>query len=365
MPHARTRAVLASLTIILVGAAGVTSAPAQGAPAGGASPAPLPPLSETFEWTSTDALVGPQADADHPVVSVKDPTVVRHRGRWYVYATTANTSGNWSLVHFNFKDWSEADTAPQYHMDRNPAIGSGYRAAPQLFYFAPQRKWYLVYQTGLPSYSTADHPGRPETWTAPRNFQETMPAIVRDNIGNGFWLDYWVICDKVNCYLFSSDDNGHLYRARTTVREFPNGFRDTVIVKQDANRFAFFEGAAVYRIQGSNTYLLIVEAFASDGRRYYRSWTSSDGIDGEWTPLADTEAEPFARSNNVTFDPGVPAWTQDISHGELIRAGIDQTMTIRPCDLRFLYQGLDPAAGGDYSQLPWRLGLLRQTNNPC
>lgn len=28
-------------------------------------------------------------------------------------------------------------------------------------------------------------------------------------------------------------------------------------------------------------------------------------------------------------------------------------------------RSLDPSAGGDYSQLPWRLGLLRQTNSPC
>ncbi|MGN9907838.1 non-reducing end alpha-L-arabinofuranosidase family hydrolase [Phytohabitans sp. LJ34] len=355
----RTHAALASIVAVLLGTAGSLSIPAQPAAA-----EPSPPLPTTFEWKSSGILVSPQADAAHPVVSVKDPTVVRFNNRWYVYATTANTAGNWSLVHFNFAEWSEAASAPQYHIDRNPAIGSGYRAAPQLFYFAPKRKWYLVYQTGLPSFSTADDPGRPETWTAPRNFQETMPAIVRDNIGNGFWLDYWVICDKVNCYLFSSDDNGHLYRARTTVAEFPNGFRDTVIVMRDPDRFRLFEGASVYRIKDTNTYLLLVEAIGTDGRRYYRSWTA-EGIDGEWTPLADSEAEPFARSNNVAFGPRIPTWTHDISHGELIRAGIDQTMTIRPCNLRLLYQGMDPSAGGDYSQLPWRLGLLRQTNSPC
>jgi endo-1,4-beta-xylanase len=49
----------------------------------------------------------------------------------------------------------------------------------------------------------------------------------------------------------------------------------------------------------------------------------------------------------------------------MIRASNDQTLTISPCNMRYLYQGKDPAAGGDYNSLPWRLALLTQTNSTC
>ncbi|MFI8763472.1 non-reducing end alpha-L-arabinofuranosidase family hydrolase [Streptomyces sp. NPDC053792] len=60
--------------------------------------------------------------------------------------------------------------------------------------------------------------------------------------------------------------------------------------------------------------------------------------------------EPFAGRADVTF-PGV-AWTQDISHGALVRAGNDQTLTIDPCRLPYEYQDMDPTAEGDHLRLP-------------
>ena len=198
-------------------------------------------LPSSFRWESSGILISPKPDATHDIVSVKDPSVIRYQGQWVVYATTANTAGNWSIEELNFRTWSQAASAPQHFLDNNPAFGTGYRAAPEVFYFAPQHKWYLVYQTGLPSYSTTNDPLKTSSWSAPKNFLASMPPIIADNIGNGFWVDMWVICDHVNCYLFSSDDNGHLYRSQTTVKDFPNGFGNTVIAMQDPNRFALFE----------------------------------------------------------------------------------------------------------------------------
>jgi hypothetical protein len=323
---------------------------------------PASVLPSTFRWSSSGVLAGPKPDAQHPnALAVKDFSVVRHDNQWLVYATTASPTSGWGLVNFNFGAWPQAASAPHTYLDTASAIGPGYRAAPQLFYFAPQNLWYLVYQSAPPTYSTSTNPADPSSWSAPRTFIAQEPPIVTENKGDGGWIDFWVICDSANCYLFFSDDNGHIYRAQTSMANFPNGFGNTQIVLSDS-KFALFEATNVYKVSGANEYLLIQEAIGSTGRRYFRSFTSTS-LTGNWTPLAATESEPFAGRNNVTFPNG--AWTQDISHGELIRASNDQTLTIDPCRLQYVYQGMDPGAGGDYIRLPWRMGLLTQTNSTC
>jgi endo-1,4-beta-xylanase len=182
---------------------------------------------------------------------------------------------------------------------------------------------------------------------------------VLDNQGTGTWLDYWVICDDTDCYLFFTDDNGHFYRSRTTIESFPQGFEEPVIALEGA-REAIFEGSSTYRVDGSDRYLTLVEAFAPNGGRYYRSFVSGT-LDGEWSPLADTWENPFAALGNVTFESG-SAWTSEVSHGELVRRGYDQRLTVSLDGLCLVYQGIDPAQTGvEYFRRPYRLGLLGLT----
>ncbi|KAI9041374.1 uncharacterized protein KD926_006950 [Aspergillus affinis] len=315
----------------------------------GALPAPGPQpndnlvrkasLPTSFQWSSSGPLIAPKND-NYNIAGIKDPSIVYHGGKYHVFASTAKASG-YNLVYLSFSDFSQAASAEFQYLDQTP-IGTGYRAAPQVFYFAPQELWYLVYQNGNAAYSTNPDINNPAGWSAPKNFFSSIPSIISQNMGDGNWVDMWVVCDTSTCHLFSSDDNGHLYRSQTSVTNFPNGMGSTVIALQDSDRYALFEAANVYST-GDGKYLLLNEAIGSDGARYFRSWTSSS-LDGSWTGLADTEANPFARSNNVNFDGN--AWTKSISHGEMVRSQVDQTMTISTCNLRYLYQGMDrmPAA---------------------
>ena len=315
-------------------------------------------LAPTLNWSASAPVIVPRSDAEHDLLAVKDPTVVHFNDRWHVYASSVSTAGAYNMVYTSFSDWSDLSSASWYYMDQTTGFDT-YVAAPELFYFTPQNKWYLVFQSGPPMYSTSDDPSDPTLWTPPAPFFPTEPAIVMQN---GGWLDFWVICDAASCHLFFSNNGGRWYRSQTSIEQFPNGFGEPVVVLEDANGGRIFEASNVYKMKGTNQYLALIEAFdqTSSNHRYFRSWIA-DSLEGSWLPWQASGSYPFAGERNVSFADA--AWTHDISHGEMVRAGHDETLAVEPCSMRYVFQGADPMAetGGDYNKIPWQLGLLTQT----
>jgi endo-1,4-beta-xylanase len=311
-------------------------------------------LPARFQWKASQPVMVPISDATHDLVAVKDPTVLRFNDRWHVYASMVTRTGVYGTVYKNFADWAQAASTPWYYMDQTPGFNT-YTAAPQLFYFRPRNLWYLIFQSGPPMYSTASDPSDPARWTRPAPFFATEPPIITQNDG---WLDFWVICDSAFCHLFFSDDHGRWYKSRTPISSFPAGFSEPVVVMQDAEAGRLFEGSNVYKVGGSNRYLALIEAFdsTSNWKRYFRSFTA-ESLEGPWMPHQDSGSSPFASASNVTFDG--TNWAPDISHGELVRYGYDETLTIDACRLEFLFQSFDIGSDtSEYNRIPWKLGLL-------
>jgi hypothetical protein len=308
-------------------------------------------------WESTDILIHPKSDDTHKAVSIKDPTVVYYRGKWHIYATIYDTMANtWNMVYVSFSDWSMADSAAFHYMDSNPGF-RGYKCAPQVFYLEPQKQWYLIYQSQPPTYSTATDIGEPSQWSAPKYFYRSKPGSAPN-----LWIDYWIICDAEHAYMFFSGDDGRLYRSQTTITGFPDGFGEVTIVLEFPQARDLFEACNVYKIKGTDKYLLLNECADSSWIRYFKAFIS-DSLDGIWYELAASDPDPFCGLANVTFESGVSPWTRDFSHGELLRSGYDQTMTIDDRNLRFLYQGRTGDASS-YSLNPWSLGILNKKSPP-
>lgn len=291
---------------------------------------------------------------EHAWVAVKDPSIVRYEDQWHLFCTVRRKKEGDGRIHIatmSFADWANAKDAEWAILD----LTMGYHGAPQIFFFEPHAKWYLIYQAedstrGLkygPCFSVNDDINDPTGWSRPE------PLYVVPE-GTKAGLDFWVICDDEKAHLFFTTLNGRMWRAETKLADFPSRKWSTpkVVLRDD-----IFEASHTYKLTGRDQYLTFIEAQNGRTARYFKAYVA-DRLDGEWRPIANTKAKPFVSTVNV--DNQADSWATSYSHGELIRVGYDQRLEVDPAKLQLLFQGADTREyqGNSYGNIPWRLGIL-------
>ncbi len=97
-------------------------------------------------WEYSVPLIAPEQRDREVSRAQKDPTVVFHEGKWHVFMTV-KLPGRSAIEYCSFDKWENADKSSRTILKISD---SDYYCAPQVFYFTPHNKWYLIYQMGVP-----------------------------------------------------------------------------------------------------------------------------------------------------------------------------------------------------------------------
>jgi hypothetical protein len=302
-------------------------------------------IHKPLSWKIGDPILLPGPKGTFDEVAVKDPSVVFSGGMWHVFYTARSTT-EYTTGYVTAKTLASLQTAPRYELQMIRGKRR-YGCAPQVFYYEPQQKWYLVFQTFDDNYqsafSTTKTISEPETWS------KSEPLLHKDTQAK--WIDFWIICDQNKAYLFYTQAHRGVMVRMTSVDKFPNGWGKAKLVLDGVH-----EAVHVYKAQGQDEFHMIYE-LNKDGIRSFGLATSTE-LAGPWTKVTDQ----YATGDHLRYTGKGQGWTDMVSHGEVLRSGFNERLEYNPKDCQWLIQGiLKEEIQGPYPTLPWKLGLMMKS----
>lgn len=288
---------------------------------------------------------GPKGSFDE--TSVKDPSIVFFKNAWHLFYT-ARGNNEYTTGYVSAKDLKSLNTTPRFELKQIRG-NVRYGCAPQVFYFSPQKKWYLIYQNKdanyQPVFSSNSEITKPELWTHYQNL------IQKDS--DKKWIDFWVIADDKKVYLFYTEAHGGVIVRTTSVKDFPSGWGKSKKIFDNVH-----EAVHIYKIKGKKEFHMIYELNKNGIRSF--GLARSSKLDGKWEKITDD----YANGRQLRYSGDTKLWTEMVSHGEVIRSGFDEKMEYDPTNCRWLIQGiLKSELDDDYPSLPWKLGIIEHVNS--
>lgn len=293
-------------------------------------------------WRIADPTLTPGAAGTFLEVSVKDPTIVYHDDRWHLFFT-ARGRNEYTTGYVAAKELTGLQSAKRHEL---PMIrGKGrYGCAPQVFYYQPQQRWYLIFQNRdsnyQPVFSTTADIAKPQSWSRPGKL------IEKDSRAK--WIDFWVIADTTKAYLFYTQGHRGVMVRSTSLDAFPTGWGEAKLVFDNVH-----EAVHVYKVRDKNEFHMIYELNHGGVRAF--GLATAGQLEGPWHKVTDR----YATGDQLQFAGSGKPWTEMVSHGEAIRTGYNQRMEYDPANCRWLIQGiLTSQSKVSYPSLPWKLGII-------
>ena len=277
-------------------------------------------------------------------ISVKDPTIVFFENAWHLFYT-ARGNNEYTTAYASAKDLDSLNNASRFELKQIRGK-TRYGCAPQIFFFEPQKKWYLIFQNKdanyQPAFSTNTNISLPNSWIVPQKLLQKNSTKK--------WIDFWVIADKTKVYLFYTEAHNGVVVRSTSLKDFPHGWSEGIKVFDNVH-----EAVHVYKAINTNEFHMIYELNKQGIRSF--GLAVSNNLEGPWEKVTDN----YATGKQLQYFDDAKQWTEMVSHGEVIRTGYNQNMEYDPENCRWIIQGiLKKELNVEYPSLPWKLGIIQQ-----